>query len=80
MNENLIYVAYHIARGHSPVSHRQHRYEKKPDPGPEVPEVPKQRFCLMCHARFASAWSGERVCQHCKTTVAWREGVRWPPA
>ena len=37
-------------------------------------DVPKQRACLLCRVAFESTWSGERVCQHCKRTNAWRTG------
>jgi hypothetical protein len=40
-----------------------HAYEKK------------RRKCLMCTSDFVSAWPGERVCQSCKSTSAWREGM-----
>jgi hypothetical protein len=39
--------------------------------------VRKHRQCLRCRARFYSEWAGERICSHCKSTVAWRTGV--PP-
>jgi hypothetical protein len=29
----------------------------------------------MCTSDFVSAWPGERVCQSCKSTSAWREGM-----
>jgi len=34
-----------------------------------------QRTCLSCKARFDSAWAGERICQRCKGTTAWRNGA-----
>lgn len=50
------------------------RYERKPDSEPVVEELRKQRQCLMCHTDFPSAWSGERICQRCRSKSAWREG------
>lgn len=40
-----------------------------------VPEadVAKRRKCLRCSATFLSAWSGQRVCGHCKSTKSWRD-------
>lgn len=38
-------------------------------------DVPKVRDCLRCNARFASAWSGERICKHCKQSTTWKSGV-----
>ena len=35
----------------------------------------KRRNCLMCSSEFVSSWPGERVCQSCKSTSAWREGI-----
>ncbi|MGH6962688.1 MAG: hypothetical protein ACREE7_19585 [Dongiaceae bacterium] len=37
----------------------------------------KRRLCLLCRTAFMSAWSGERICQKCKTRSAWREGFDW---
>jgi hypothetical protein len=34
----------------------------------------KERRCLMCSERFASEWSGERICKRCRQTAAWRQG------
>ena len=34
-----------------------------------------ERTCLSCKARFDSAWAGERICQRCKATTAWRSGA-----
>ncbi len=34
----------------------------------------KTRKCLMCNAKFDSAWAGERICKKCKSTEAWRRG------
>jgi hypothetical protein len=36
----------------------------------------KKRPCLICGKKFFSAWCGERVCSKCKSTSAWRVGVR----
>jgi hypothetical protein len=38
-------------------------------------DVPKVRQCLLCEARFQSAWSGERICTRCKSKDAWRRGA-----
>jgi hypothetical protein len=38
-------------------------------------DEPKIRDCLRCNAKFPSAWSGERICNRCKSTAAWRQGV-----
>jgi hypothetical protein len=38
--------------------------------------APKLRQCLKCRATFHSEWAGERVCSHCKSLNAWRNGVR----
>jgi hypothetical protein len=32
----------------------------------------RTRKCLVCRKQFFSAWSGQRICQGCKTTAAWR--------
>lgn len=37
-------------------------------------DVPKDRRCLRCKAKFASQWSGERVCSRCKKSKAWKRG------
>lgn len=34
-----------------------------------------ERNCLSCRTRFDSAWAGERICQRCKGTTAWRNGA-----
>lgn len=36
--------------------------------------VEKQRKCLMCQGEFTSSHFGERVCQPCKGSAAWRDG------
>lgn len=33
----------------------------------------KNRKCLMCEQEFTSNHYGERVCQSCKSTSAWRD-------
>jgi hypothetical protein len=33
------------------------------------------RTCLSCRAQFDSEWAGERICQRCKATKAWRSGA-----
>jgi len=53
------------------------RYERKPDAETVTDELRKNRQCLMCNERFMSAWSGERICQKCRTRAAWREGHGW---
>ncbi len=35
----------------------------------------RTRNCLVCRKQFFSAWSGQRICQGCKSTAAWRSGV-----
>jgi hypothetical protein len=35
----------------------------------------KLRRCLKCQASFLSAWEGHRICDRCKHTSAWREGM-----
>ncbi len=40
----------------------------------------KRRDCLMCHGTFVSEWPGERICQNCKKSVAWRNGASLPDA
>ena len=37
-------------------------------------ELPKRRICLTCRTEFDSAWRGNRVCQSCKATAAWKLG------
>lgn len=44
-------------------------------PEPERVYEKKRRKCLMCGTSFTSAWPGERVCQQCKSTRAWREAA-----
>jgi len=38
-------------------------------------DVPKLRQCLRCRVTFHSAWAGERICSHCKTSNTWRSGT-----
>jgi hypothetical protein len=54
-------------------------YQKRPDADPDVTLVRKERQCLLCLVPFESEWSGERICQKCKTRSVWREGHSWPP-
>ena len=35
----------------------------------------RTRKCLVCLKQFFSAWAGERICQGCKSTAAWRKGA-----
>jgi hypothetical protein len=34
-----------------------------------------RRSCLGCRTQFDSEWAGERICQRCKATTAWRNGA-----
>lgn len=36
---------------------------------------PKVRLCLRCRDEFESAWAGERICAHCKSSTTWRSGL-----
>ena len=36
---------------------------------------PKTRLCLRCRDAFESAWAGERICAHCKSSTTWRSGL-----
>ena len=38
-------------------------------------DLSKVRQCLRCKAEFRSEWAGERVCSHCKSSHAWRNGA-----
>ncbi len=40
--------------------------------------VRARRRCLRCETDFDSAWVGERICPHCKSTSAWRSGQPAP--
>jgi len=40
----------------------------------------RDRQCLSCRDTFASLWSGERICKHCKQSSAWRAGIAYKPA
>jgi Zn finger protein HypA/HybF involved in hydrogenase expression len=40
-------------------------------------DEPQLRQCLRCQTTFNSDWSGERICPHCKSSAAWRQGM--PP-
>ena len=35
----------------------------------------RTRKCLVCQKQFFSAWAGQRICQGCKSTAAWRKGA-----
>ncbi|SDO19977.1 hypothetical protein SAMN04488061_0546 [Filomicrobium insigne] len=35
----------------------------------------KVRHCLVCHEEFVSAWSGNRVCNRCRSTAVWKQGA-----
>ncbi len=43
-------------------------------PVADMPFERKTRKCLMCGSEFTSEHVGNRVCQSCKGTAAWREG------
>lgn len=46
------------------------------EPGAVDPQdIAKQRRCLRCRTHFESAWYGQRICQRCKNTTAWRSGL-----
>jgi hypothetical protein len=36
--------------------------------------VRKPRRCLMCSESFISEWSGERICNKCRSRAVWRGG------
>jgi len=57
---------------------QRHRRNSKPARDPALAGTSRLRQCLMCGTGFTSAWSGERICQPCKTKTVWRTGVRWP--
>ena len=48
---------------------------KNPKPEPDRVYEKKRRSCLMCGSGFTSSWPGERICQSCKSTSAWREAA-----
>ncbi len=45
---------------------------------PPCGHIPSRRRCLRCETGFDSAWAGERICPHCKSTSAWRSGQPAP--
>jgi hypothetical protein len=49
-------------------------YHKRPEADPEIVRIRKERQCLLCLVPFESEWSGERICQKCKSRSVWREG------
>jgi 5-methylcytosine-specific restriction endonuclease McrA len=49
-------------------------YHKRPEADPEIVRIRKERQCLLCLVPFESEWSGERICQKCKSRSIWREG------
>jgi hypothetical protein len=59
------------------MSSTKRRYEQRPGRDTSAGEVRKKRACLMCGTKFMSAWSGERICQRCRSRAAWREGHNW---
>lgn len=40
----------------------------------EARPQPKMRACLMCGESFESTGAGNRICQKCKSSQAWRTG------
>ena len=52
----------------------EHQPDTETEDYPVVPQVRRERPCLMCGTRFISQWSGERICQKCKSRSNWREG------
>lgn len=38
-------------------------------------DIAAERVCLRCRSTFWSEGFGERICSHCKGTVAWRTAV-----
>lgn len=60
------------------MSNRSHGRHTKPDRHPGDAGTTRQRQCLMCRARFASTWSGERICQSCKRKSLWSSVIRLP--
>lgn len=46
-----------------------------PDIDTPATETAKLRRCLKCRSEFSSAWEGHRMCDRCKHTSAWREGM-----
>jgi hypothetical protein len=53
---------------------REERSDDELDTATNVALVRRQRQCLMCHGRFSSEWSGERICPKCRGGAAWRQG------
>ena len=43
--------------------------------GKSESDTAKLRRCLKCQTPFHSAWEGHRVCDRCKHTSGWREGM-----
>ena len=39
---------------------------------PKAEAISEKRLCLCCGNKFVSTWSGNRVCENCKTTALWR--------
>ena len=48
---------------------------EKPDTDTPAAETVKTRRCLKCRTEFDSVWKGHRICNRCKGTSAWREGM-----
>ncbi len=44
-------------------------------PAQSLRDTPKTRPCLRCNDPFASEGFGDRICRHCKSSSAWRNGM-----
>lgn len=53
----------------------KHIPKSAPVLAPAQRDVAANRSCLRCRTVFASEGFGERICQRCKVTVAWRAGL-----
>ncbi len=47
----------------------------KDDSEGQAREAPRVRQCLKCRSEFLSAWDGHRICDRCKHSSTWREGM-----
>jgi len=49
------------------------------EPCPTAPkalgDVPAERVCLRCGAKFWSEGFGERICKPCKSSATWRANI-----
>ncbi len=50
-------------------------YEGNKKPTSDHGNESKTRKCLLCLTPFLSAWAGQRICQNCKSSAAWRKGA-----